>query len=267
MQIGIVLADGTWDEIAAAARQADAAGLHALGLWDHYHSVNPGFGPHNGWAVYGALAAQTERIRLCPLVLDGPNYTIGRLAKETTMLAILSRGRFELGIGIGDVPQEEAAWGQPPMADATTRIAWLRETIAALRLAWHGTPTDFAGDHVRLTGALSIPPPPTPPRVVIGAGASLRLVREAVAYADEINVYADPTRIAQAREAITASGRPIALSASADEFDHFGIQIPGTLPHQLATWRNYGLDRLFITLYAPYEYLLPRLCAQADVPD
>ena len=82
MQIGIVLADGTWDEIVAAARKADAAGLHAVGFWDHYHSANPAFAPHNGWAVYGYLAAATERIHLCPLVLDGPNYSIGRLAKE-----------------------------------------------------------------------------------------------------------------------------------------------------------------------------------------
>jgi hypothetical protein len=146
------------------------------------------------------------------------------------------------------------------MADATTRVAWLAETIAALRLAWQGTPVDFTGDHVRLAGAHSIPPPPAQPRVVVGAGASPRLVRAAATYADEINVYGDPAIIVQAREAITASGRPVALSACADEFDHFGTDAPGTLPDQLATWRDYGLDRLFITLYAPYQHLLPRLC-------
>jgi hypothetical protein len=180
------------------------------------------------------------------------------------MLAILSGGRFELGIGIGDVPEEEAAWGQPPMPAAPTRVAWLAETIAALRLAWRGIPVDFAGDHVHLAGAHSIPPPPAPPRVVVGASPALRLVRAAATYADEINVYGDPALIVKARATIAASGRQVALSACADEFDHFGTQVPGPLPDQLATWREQGLDRLFITLYAPYQYLLPRLCALAE---
>ena len=265
MRIGLVLADGTWEQITSAARRADAAGIDAVGFWDHYHSASLAFAPHNGWAVYGYLAAVTHRVRLCPLVLDAPNYSIGRLAKESAMLAILSGGRFELGIGIGDAPagdlaDEEAAWGQPPYPDAATRIATLAETIAALRLVWSGQPVDFAGAHVHLAGARSAPPPPVPPRVVVGAGASPRLVREAAAYADEINVYGDPSLIATADAVIAGAGRPIALSSCADEFEHFDDHVPGTLGDQLATWRQRGLDRLFITLYAPYDFLLPHLC-------
>lgn len=260
MRIGLVLADGTWAQITAAARRADAAGIDAVGFWDHYHSPSLAFAPHNGWAVYGYLAAITRHLRLCPLVLDAPNYSIGRLAKESAMLAILSGGRFELGIGIGDIPDEEAAWGQPPMQDTRTRVAWLTETIAALRLAWRGTFVDFAGDHVHLKGARCAPPPPAPPRVVVGAGGSPRLVRAATHYADEINVYGDPALIAQARATIAACGRPVTLSACADEFEHFGDHIPGTLADQLAPWREQGIDRLFISLYAPYDYLLPSLC-------
>lgn len=127
MRIGVVLADGTWPQIVAAARTAVQGGIDAVGFWDHYHSTNPAFAPHNGWAVYGFLASVTERIRLCPLVLDGPNYRVGRLAKESAMLSILSEGRFDLGIGIGDIPEEEAAWGEPPYADAAVRMdGWKR---------------------------------------------------------------------------------------------------------------------------------------------
>ena len=259
MKVGIVLADGTWPQIVGAATTADTGGLDALGFWDHYHSTNPAFAPHNGWAVYGFLAAATRRIRLCPLVLDGPNYRIGRLAKETAMLAILSDGRFDLGIGIGDIPEEEAAWGDAPYPDTTTRLDWLEETIAALRLVWTGKPVDFAGSHVRLRGACCPPAPPAPPPVVIGAGGSARLARRAAAYADEINVYNNSVTIAAARGAIAESGRTIELSACADEFDDFGDHLPGSLVDRLEGWREQGIDRLFITLYAPFA-LLPHLC-------
>lgn len=185
MHIGVVLADGMWPQIMEAARTADRDGIDAIGFWDHYHSTNPAFAPHNGWAVYGFLASVTERIRLCPLVLDGPNYRVGRLAKESAMLCVLSGGRFDLGIGIGDIPDGEAAWGEAPYADATVRMEWLEEAIAALRLAWTGQPVDFTGRHVRLRDACCPPAPPSPPPAVIGAGASTRLLHRAVSYADE----------------------------------------------------------------------------------
>lgn len=259
MRVGIVLVDGTWPQIVNAARQADAAGIDAIGFWDHYHSSFPGWEPHNGWAVYGFLAAVTERIRLCPLVLDGPNYSIGRLTKETSMLSILSGGRFDLGIGIGDIPEEEEAWGQPPYPDAATRIDWLEETIAALRLAWTGQPVDYTGQHIRLRGAHCPPAPPSHPPVVIGAAASMRMVRRAVAWADEVNVYNNPKVIAGAKRAIAESGREVLLSSCADQFEDFGDQVPGTLESQLRAWRDTGIDRLFISLYEPYT-LLPALC-------
>ncbi len=48
-----------------------------------------------------------------PLVQDRSNYLLGPLAKESAMLALLSGGRFELGLGAGDYPAEQEAWGQP----------------------------------------------------------------------------------------------------------------------------------------------------------
>ena len=54
-------------------------------------------------------AIATERIRLVPMVICRLNYTLGVLAKETSILSIVSGGRFELGIGAGDYPAEYAA--------------------------------------------------------------------------------------------------------------------------------------------------------------
>src|SRR5206468_12775998 len=122
-----------------------------------------------------------------------------------------SGGRFELGIGAGDYPAEYTAWHQPFPA-ATTRVAALAEHIAALRMLWRGELVNFAGEHVQLSNAACTPVAPTPPRVVIGVGGSRRMIRSAVAYADELNIYSKPELLSFARQEIAAAGRPVDIS-------------------------------------------------------
>jgi alkanesulfonate monooxygenase SsuD/methylene tetrahydromethanopterin reductase-like flavin-dependent oxidoreductase (luciferase family) len=105
IEVGVAFGPtGRWDDVVAGARLAEQEGLDAVGFWDHYHSENPDWALTCGWAAYGYLAAITERVRLVPMVLCRPNYLLGVLAKESSILQIASGGRFELGIGAGDYP-------------------------------------------------------------------------------------------------------------------------------------------------------------------
>lgn len=88
MRVGVVLV-GDWPAIARAAQIVDASTMDCLGFWDHFQPLGFNTAAVNGWAVYGCLAAVTQRVRLCPLVLDGPNYILGRLAKETSIRLFL----------------------------------------------------------------------------------------------------------------------------------------------------------------------------------
>lgn len=128
---------------------------------------------------------------------------------------------------------------------------------AALRLAWTGHPVEFTGRHVLFRDACC--PPAAPPPVVIGAGDSNRLVRRAVSYADEINVYYHPDRIATSGKVIQESGRVVALSACIDEYDLVGEHLSGTMVERFRRWQGQGIDRLFVTLYGPFA-LLPPIC-------
>jgi len=47
-----------WPTVAAGARAADAAGLDAIGMYDHYHSLKPERSDVCGWSADGALAAR-----------------------------------------------------------------------------------------------------------------------------------------------------------------------------------------------------------------
>ncbi|HYH12850.1 MAG TPA: LLM class flavin-dependent oxidoreductase, partial [Thermomicrobiales bacterium] len=111
IEVGVTFGPtGYWDDVVRAARLADERGLDAVGFWDHYHSEQPEGALVCGWSAYGYLAAVTERVRLVPMVLCRPNYLLGVLAKESSILQIASEGRFELGIGAGDYPKEFTAW-------------------------------------------------------------------------------------------------------------------------------------------------------------
>jgi alkanesulfonate monooxygenase SsuD/methylene tetrahydromethanopterin reductase-like flavin-dependent oxidoreductase (luciferase family) len=245
IEVGVTFGPtGFWDDVVRAARLAEERGLDAVGFWDHYHSEQPEWALTCGWSAYGYLAAITERIRLVPMVLCRPNYLLGVLAKESSILQIASGGRFELGIGAGDYPKEFAAW-DVPYAPAEKRMALLEESVGALRELWQGRLVTFRGEHVRLTDAGCTPVAPVPPRVIVGAGNSRRLIDAAVAYADEINVYGDRETVEYTWARIAATGRSIPVSV-------FGHRPEGQLPVDLAgdirQWRELGATRYLMTV-------------------
>jgi len=247
MRIGINMAWHNWQEILATAQAADSYGFDAIGFVDGYHSESLDMDYLCGWSLYGALAMATSRIHFVPMVIDRVNYLPGVLAKETSVLSIISNGRFELGIGAGDGFKGWHAWG---VADpgAATRITALRETITILRQLWRGEQVTFEGEYLHLKDAACVPVPPSPPRIIVGIGNSRRLLRDAVHYADELNVYCDDEFIQLAKREIEASGRDVALST-------FVWGWRDDIAEKLAQWETMGVARTFVTLWKPQEHL------------
>ena len=246
MRIGANLGPtGDWDAILSAARTADASGFDAISFLDHYHAPKLEWAYLCGWSLYGALAMATSRIHLVPMVIDRLNYLPGVLAKETVMLSFVSGGRFELGIGAGDFFEEAAAWGLA-VPDAAARITGLKETVTVLRQIWAGEPVTFEGEQLHLTNAASTPAPLAPPRVVVGVGSSRKLIRSAVEYADEVNVYADDELIRFARDEIEASNRSVGL---------YVWDWPEAIAEKLAAWEQLGVERAFLTFWHPFDGL------------
>ncbi len=247
-RVGAILAPHPdWSSVEGSAAAADESGLDAIGLWDHYHSARPEWGYVAGWSAYGALAASTRRVRLVPMVLNSLHYELGVLAKETSILAALSHGRFELGIGAGDWPGSFDAWGSA-YPDPQERVERLEETVRALRELWTGRPVTFDGRFIRLHGAISSPAPVTPPRVVVGVGKSVRTLRAAAAFADELNLYDDDAVVAEAHALVALSRRRIALSAFVDwSFANWPAQPRVELDRLAAK----GFDRIFVSVGGP----------------
>lgn len=248
MRIGINLGlTANWEAVLAAVRKADEYGFDAVSFPDHYQAEGPDNGQVCGWSLYGAVAVQTTRIKLLPMVLCRFNYLPGMLAKESTIVSLLSQGRFELGIGAGDYFEEMEAWGVP-VPEANERIEALKETVLVLQRIWQGEPVTFEGKYLHIHNGLSVPRPIHTPRVVVGVGSSRRLLRSAVEYADEINVFGTVDLIREAQREIALSGRTITLSA-------FVWKWRENVEDLLQMWEQLGVERAFVTLWDPFDQL------------
>ena len=230
-----------------AARVADECGLDAVGLWDHYHSQQPEWGYVAGWATLGAMVATTRYVKVVPMVINSLHYELGTIAKESSMLALASGGRFELGIGAGDWPASFEAWGRP-FPGSTDRLARLEETVGSLRMIWSGEAVTFKGKHVDLSGAICTPAPAVAPRVVVGAGGSKRTMLEAIGYADEINVYEDLALIEIARRLAESSPSHPAVSVF---MDWSMMQWPADPEVRIEHLSAAGVDRVFVGVGGP----------------
>ncbi|HVP54774.1 MAG TPA: LLM class F420-dependent oxidoreductase [Candidatus Eisenbacteria bacterium] len=86
-------------------------------------------------------AAHTSKIKLGTSVLDMPYYTPVMLARRLSAIDILSRGRLNVGLGLGWSPDEMEAAG----ADMKVRGAQADEFIQVLKAIWTTDPAEFHG--------------------------------------------------------------------------------------------------------------------------
>ncbi len=84
----------------------------------------------------GFLAADTSRIRLGVALINLPFMSPAYLAKQATTVDVLSGGRFDLGLGIGWLPEEFELTG----ASMARRGARAEEFLEVLRTLWNPGP-------------------------------------------------------------------------------------------------------------------------------
>lgn len=144
------------------------------------------------WTTLSALAAETERIRLIPMVLANLYRHPATLAKMAATLDVISGGRLALGIGAGGGEGDHKAYGLP-YPSTSERVRMLGEAVQVIRLLWSGERVSFEGEYYRLENALCDPAPvqkPNPP-ILIGGHGERHLLRAAAEQADITNMRAD----------------------------------------------------------------------------
>ncbi|MCD1570589.1 TIGR03557 family F420-dependent LLM class oxidoreductase [Agromyces mediolanus] len=182
LQIGYKLAAEGFGpaELVRQAQRAEAAGFDFVEISDHFHPwlEVQGHSPF-AWSVLGAIAHGTERIGLatgvtCPF----HRYHPAIVAQAAATVALLSDGRFTLGLGAGERLNEHVT-GEPFPAVAG-RHARLREAIEIIRLLWSGGYHSYEGRFCSLEDARLFDLPEEPPQIAVAASgpASVALAAE-----------------------------------------------------------------------------------------
>ena len=141
------------------------------------------------WTTLSALAAETSRIRLTPLVLANTYRPPAVFAKMASTLDVISNGRMEVGIGAGGGRGDHQAAGLdfPP---TSVRVEMLEESVDMMKRLWTEEEVSFEGRYYTLAGAKNDPKPvqkPHPP-FLIGGHGQRHLFRAVARYADICNV-------------------------------------------------------------------------------
>jgi alkanesulfonate monooxygenase SsuD/methylene tetrahydromethanopterin reductase-like flavin-dependent oxidoreductase (luciferase family) len=153
-----------------SARRLDTAGYHALWSWDHFMGRgDPTVPVVEQWTTLSAAAAVTKSIGIGSFITNVMNRHPGLLARMTSTVQAISRGRLTVGIGIGGFPGEHDRYGMPypPIQE---RVARLEEGVAVLRALWSGGPATVDGRYYPLHEAYAFPPTDPRPAILIGAG-------------------------------------------------------------------------------------------------
>lgn len=183
MQIGYKLAAEAFGpkELVRQAVLAEEAGFDFVEISDHYHPWldNQGHSPF-AWTVLGTIAAKTSRIELatgvtCPTV----RYHPAIIAQAAATLALVSDGRFVLGLGSGERLNEHVVGRGFPDA-VSTRHEMFREALEIIRLLWSGGYRSYEGKHLRLEDARVFDLPDELPLIAVAASgkASTRIAAE-----------------------------------------------------------------------------------------
>ena len=141
------------------------------------------------WTTLSALAAETSRIRLTPLVLANTYRPPAVFAKMVSTLDVISNGRLEVGIGAGGGRGDHLASGLD-FPSTAVRVRMLEESVELMQRLWTEEEVTFEGNYYTLSGARNLPGPvqkPHPP-FLIGGHGERHLFRAVARYADICNV-------------------------------------------------------------------------------
>lgn len=173
-------------------------GFRAVTISEH-HGTSDGYLP-SPLVFAAAVATRTERITIRVAALIAAFHDPLRVAEDAAVVDQLSRGRLQLVIANGYVPDEFAMFGRA----LSDRVPAVVEMVETLKAAWTGEPFEYRGRTVRVT--------PTPygehrrPALFLG-GASAPAARRAAHLADAF-FPSDDTYWEDYRAELIASGGP-----------------------------------------------------------
>ncbi len=169
-------------ELVRQAKLAEEAGFEALWISDHFHPWLDEQGQSGHvWSVIGAISQVTSlpitTAVTCPLLRQPPAV----VAQAAATAALLTGGRFTLGVGTGEDLNEHILGQRWPSAEE--RLEMLEEAVSVMRDLFSGRLISHQGRHYTVDTARLYSVPATPPQIYM-SGFGEKAVRMAARIAD-----------------------------------------------------------------------------------
>ena len=152
---------------------AETLGFDSVWLTEH-HFCADGYTPAP-LVIAAAIGARTQRMRIGTNLMVLPLADPVRLAEDAATVAILTGGRFDLGVGLGYRQLEFDYFGRK----LSQRPSLMEEGVDVIRQAWSGEPIHIAGKRYQIDGLQVTPVPPHKPRIFVGGMAPVAVERAA----------------------------------------------------------------------------------------
>lgn len=150
-------------ELRDMARRLEGDGFDLFHIADHLGMASP-------FPMLAAASTVTDTLRVGTLVCNNDFWNPVLLAREAATLAVISDGRFELGLGAGHAQVEYEAAGISYDRPAV-RVARLAEAVPTIRRLLDGETVTARGEYYDLVEAsLGIDVPAPVPLLVGGNG-------------------------------------------------------------------------------------------------
>lgn len=207
-------------QLVADAQRAEEVGFDFIAASDHHNPwlAEQGHSPYT-WSVLGAVAQATSRIELmtyvtCPTM----RYHPAVVAQKAATIALLSDGRFTLGLGAGENLNEHVTGAPWPQVDI--RHEMLEDALHIIRPLLAGDTVTHRGRHLSTEAAKlwDLPAEPPPIGVAVSGPASCRLAGE---QADVMIAVEPKAELGEMFDAAGGAGKPrigqVGLSFDIDE--------------------------------------------------
>ncbi len=152
---------------------AEELGIDSVWLTEH-HFCDDGYTP-SPLVIAAAIGSRTTQLRIGTNLMLLPLHDPVRVAEDAATVAILTGGRFDLGVGLGYRKIEFDTFRR----SLRNRPSLLEEGVDVIRRAWSGQPVSFAGKRFSIGDVTVRPVPAIAPRLLIGGMSSVAIERVA----------------------------------------------------------------------------------------